>query len=66
MSLAGWGEIVFIALLVFVIVGPRDLPKVLFTFGRLIRTLRRLSDEFMAEFAAIPQKDDVKEDTKLT
>lgn len=64
MSLASWGEIVFIALLMFVIVGPRDLPKILFAFGRLLRTLKRLSDEFMAEFSAIPQKDDVKEDTK--
>jgi len=53
MSLAGWAEILFIALLAFVIIGPKDLPKVLFTLGRFIQTLRNLSNEFMAEFEAI-------------
>lgn len=53
MSFAGWAEFLFIALLAFVIVGPKDLPKVLFTLGRLIQSFRRLSNEFMAEFEAI-------------
>ena len=53
MSLAGWTEILFIFLLAFVIIGPKDLPKVLFTLGRFIQTLRNLSNEFMAEFEAI-------------
>ena len=34
MTLAGWAEILFIALLAFVIIGPKDLPKVLFMVGR--------------------------------
>lgn len=53
MSLAGGAEILFIALLAFVIIGPKDLPKVLFTIGRFIQTLRNLSNEFMVEFEAI-------------
>ncbi len=53
MSLAGWAEVLFIAFLAFIIIGPKDLPKVLFTFGRFIQTLRNLSNEFMAEFEAI-------------
>ncbi|HUX78707.1 MAG TPA: hypothetical protein VMW10_03020 [Alphaproteobacteria bacterium] len=53
MSIAGWAEILFIALLAFVIIGPKDLPKVLFTLGRFIQTLTKLSNEFMAEFEAI-------------
>ena len=74
MSLAGWAEILFVALLAFVIIGPKDLPKVLFTMGRFIQTLRRLSAEFMAEFEAIrpikegegkPKKDKEKANSKI-
>ena len=53
MTLAGWTEILFIGLLTFVIIGPKDLPKVLFTLGRFFQSFRRLSNEFMAEFEAI-------------
>lgn len=50
MNLMGWLEILFIGILAFVIIGPKDLPKVLFTLGRFMQTLRRLSAEFMIEF----------------
>lgn len=53
MSFAGWIEIVFIALAAFVIIGPKDLPKVLFMMGRFAHSLRKLSGEFMAEFETI-------------
>lgn len=53
MSFAGWIEIVFIALVAFIIIGPKDLPNVLFMMGRFVQTLRKLSGEFMAEFEAI-------------
>lgn len=53
MSFAGWIEIVFIALVAFIIIGPKDLPKVLFMMGRFIQSLRKLSEEFMTEFEAI-------------
>lgn len=61
MSLAGWAEILFISLLAFVIIGPKDLPKVLFTVGRFIQTLRRLSNEFITEFEAIHHVKEVEE-----
>lgn len=53
MSFAGWVEILFVSLIAFVLIGPKDLPKVLFTMGRFIQTLRRLSGELMAEFETI-------------
>lgn len=53
MSFAGWAELLFIAVLAFIIIGPKDLPKVLYTLGRLLGHIRRLSNEFMAEFEAI-------------
>jgi len=61
MSLAGWGEILFISLLAFVIIGPKDLPKILFMVGRFVQTLRRLSNEFMVEFEAIHHVKEVED-----
>jgi len=65
MSFAGWAEILFIALLAFVIIGPKDLPKVLFILGRFMQSLRRLSAEFMAEFEAIPHVQDIEDKKRL-
>jgi len=64
MSLAGWAEILFIALLAFVIIGPKDLPKVLFMVGRFVQSLRRLSQEFMTEFEAIQHVKEVEDQQK--
>lgn len=64
MSFTGWLEILFIALLAFVIIGPKDLPKILFMLGRFMQTVRRLSDEFMAEFETISEIKEVKKREK--
>jgi sec-independent protein translocase protein TatB len=60
MSLAGCTEILFIILLAFIIIGPKDLPKVLTAFGRFVQTLRQLSAEFMAEFESINHRKESK------
>ena len=64
MSFTGWVEILFIALLTFVIIGPKDLPKILFMLGRFMQTLRNLSKEFMAEFESIYEANEVKNSKK--
>ena len=64
MSLAGWAEILFIALLAFVIIGPKDLPKVLFIIGRFVQSLRRLSNEFMSEFENLHHLNELEETKK--
>lgn len=64
MSLAGWAEIFVIALLAFVIIGPKDLPKVLFILARFLQSLRRLSNEFMSEFESINYLNEIEENNK--
>lgn len=64
MNLAGWVEILFVALLAFIIIGPKDLPKALFMLGRFIQTLRRLSSELMAEFEIIQHVKEVENHKK--
>ena len=64
MNLAGWSEFLFIGLLAFIIIGPKDLPKVLYTCGRFFQSLRRLSNEFMAEFEAIHHLKEIEDSRK--
>jgi len=64
MSFIAWTEFIFIAFLAFVIIGPKDLPKVLFMLGRFIQSLRRLSDEFLAEFEVIHHINECEENRK--
>ena len=42
----GFGELMVVLLIAYVIVGPRDLPRVARWIGRQIRRLRRMNREF--------------------
>lgn len=43
-----WSEMAIIVLVALVVVGPKDLPKVLRTFGQFMRKARSLSREFQS------------------
>ncbi len=45
----GFSELILILLVAFVIVGPRDLPKVAAALGRGVRTIRQFMREFQDE-----------------
>ena len=45
----GFSELILILLVAFVIVGPRDLPKVAAALGRGVRSIRRFMREFQEE-----------------
>lgn len=44
----GWSEMAVIALLALIVIGPKDLPKVLRTLGQFMRKARSLSREFQS------------------
>jgi sec-independent protein translocase protein TatB len=46
----GWGEILVIAIVLILVVGPKDLPRVLRTFGRTMTKLRSMAGEFRSQF----------------
>ena len=58
----GFSELILILLVAFVIVGPRDLPKVAAALGRGVRTIR----QFMREFQEETGIDDVVDEFKKT
>lgn len=46
----GWPEMLVIAVVLIVVVGPKDLPKMLRTFGRTTSSLRRMAGDFRKQF----------------
>lgn len=46
----GWTEMLVIAVVMIVVVGPKDLPKMLRTFGRTTTKLRSMAGDFQRQF----------------
>ncbi|WP_185982908.1 Sec-independent protein translocase protein TatB [Aureimonas mangrovi] len=46
----GWVELLVIAVVMIVVVGPKDLPGMLRTFGRTTSQLRRMAGDFRRQF----------------
>ena len=46
----GGGELILIAVVALVVVGPKDLPKLLRQLGRFVGKMRRMADEFKTSF----------------
>jgi len=42
----GWTELLIIAIVAIVVVGPKDLPRLMRTFGHYAGKLRRMANEF--------------------
>jgi sec-independent protein translocase protein TatB len=46
----GWSELLVIAMVLIIVVGPKDLPKMLRTFGTFMRKARTMASEFQGQF----------------
>lgn len=46
----GWTEILVIAIVLIIVVGPRDLPRMLRSFGRTMTSMRKMAGEFRSQF----------------
>lgn len=62
----GWTELVLIAVVTIIVIGPKDLPVVLRTMGRMARRARVLMNEFKGsvdEMIRESELEDVRRDT---
>jgi sec-independent protein translocase protein TatB len=46
----GWSELLVIAVVAIIVVGPKDLPRLMRTFGHYAGKLRRAASEFQRQF----------------
>ncbi|WP_307270423.1 Sec-independent protein translocase protein TatB [Labrys wisconsinensis] len=46
----GWTELLLIAVVAIVVIGPKELPEALRSLGRMTTRLRRMAGEFQSQF----------------
>lgn len=67
----GWTELLVVAVIAILVVGPKELPTMLMTFGRTVGRMRRMANEFQSQFNDVLKEaerqaniDDVRKDLK--
>ncbi len=61
----GWSELLVIAIILIVVVGPKDLPPMLRAFGKMTANLRKMAGEFRTQFDEALREADL-DDVKST
>ncbi len=59
----GWSEMVFVAIIAILVIGPKDLPKTIATVGKYIRKVRGFARDFQSgidDLAKEAELDDIK------
>jgi len=57
----GWGEILLVLIVVVVVVGPKDLPKLIKQLASFSKSIKKLSREFKSSLNEIADHDDFKD-----
>ena len=57
----GWGEILLVVGIIVVVIGPKDLPKLIKQFCSFTRSIKKLSREFKNSLNDIADHEDFKE-----
>ena len=57
----GWQEFLVIAFVLVLVVGPKDLPKVLKTVTKYVRNMRQMASEFHRGIAKMADEADLKD-----
>ena len=60
----GWGEILLVLVVVIVVVGPKDLPKLIKQFSTFAKSLKKLSREFKYSLNELADQEEFKEINK--
>ena len=57
----GWSEILVVLVVALVVVGPKDLPRLMRTLGRWVRKARGMADQFRASFDEMARESELDE-----
>ena len=60
----GWGEILLVLIVVLVVVGPKDLPKLLKQLTSFSKSIKKISREFKSSLNEIADQEEFKEINK--
>jgi sec-independent protein translocase protein TatB len=57
----GWSELFVLAVLALIVIGPKDLPRVMRAFGRMVGKARAMAREFQTSFEEIAREAEMEE-----
>ncbi len=57
----GWAELILIAVVAIVVVGPKDLPRLMSTIGRYVGRARAMAAEFQRNFEDMARETELEE-----
>lgn len=57
----GWPELLLIAIVAVVVVGPKDLPRLMATVGKYVARMRSMAAEFQRGFEDIAKQTELEE-----
>tara|TARA_R110000868_G_scaffold96110_11_gene264385 strand:- start:3132 stop:3506 length:375 start_codon:yes stop_codon:yes gene_type:complete len=57
----GWSELLLVAVLAIVFIGPKDLPRVMRTLGQYIGKMRAMAREFQNSFEDLARETEMEE-----
>lgn len=57
----GWSELLLVAIVAIIVVGPKDLPRLMRTVGRYTSKARGLAREFRASFEELGRETELEE-----
>ena len=57
----GWSEMLIITVVAIIVVGPKDLPKMLRTLGRFVGQAKRMANEFTGQFQDALRESELEE-----
>lgn len=57
----GWSEFLVIAVVALVVIGPKDLPRVLRTVGQWVRKARQIANEFQSSIEEMAREAELAE-----
>ncbi|TAH37608.1 MAG: twin-arginine translocase subunit TatB [Alphaproteobacteria bacterium] len=57
----GWSELALIGVVAIVVIGPKDMPKVMKQVGKFVRTARKIMRDFQNQVEEVVHAEEVKE-----
>lgn len=57
----GWGEMLVVVVVAVLVIGPRDIPKVMMSLGRLMRRMQYVKFALSQQFEEIMKDHDLQE-----
>ena len=57
----GWSEMVFVAIIAVLVIGPKDLPRAIATVGKYVRKIRNVAREFQSGIDDIARESELDE-----